>query len=201
MTARIHKSFELLAGLHFNNKYYINNYNIDCTFNVEVESIYEQNIAMDRIKYYLYECLEHCVFVNQNDLETIEKYISVGMRVSTLPEEPYDQIIAIMLLSKLNGVAEGRLLITDITVESNMSDGVSCLHSIEENLGPFYEKGWWNDSTQRINDYNPKNKKIVKLSKTKNEWQEVYLDFGQEPRIKPESAAEIIFTNFEKTDK
>lgn len=201
MTARIHKAFQLLAGLQFNNKYYINSYDIELTLNVEVESINEQNIAMDRIKYYLYECLEHCVFVNQNDLETIEKYINVGMNVSTLPEEPYDQIIAIMLLTKLNSVTEGRLLITDISVESQMSDGVSCLYSIDESVGPFYEKGWWSDSTQRINDYNPKNKKIVKLSKSKNEWQEVFLDYGQEPIISTETAAEIIFTTFEKSDK
>lgn len=199
MTARIHRAFELLTGLHFNKKFYTNQYSIDLTFNVESESIVEQNIALERIKFYLHECLEHSVLINQNDTESIEKYISAGMNVCTLPEEPYDQVVGILLLLKLNAIAEDRLVITDLSIESRMSDGVSCLHSIEENLGPFGEKGWWSDSSQRINDYSSKNKKIVKLSKMKNEWQDVYLDWGEKSVLGTE--AEIIFTSFDKTDK
>lgn len=198
MTARIHKSFNLLAGLHFNNQYYVNSYDFDLTFNVESESISEQNIAMERIQYYLHECLKHCVFVNKSDEKTIEKYSSIGMNVCTLPEEPYDQIIGIMLLTKLNAITEGRLVATDITICSDMSDGVSCLHSIEETFGPFIEKNWWNDSTQRISD-SIKKAKVVKLSKLKNEWQEVYLSWTEERTVK--DSAEIIFTSFDKTDK
>lgn len=199
MTARIHKSFDLSTGLHFNHKYYVNNYSIDATFNVESESIAEQNIALERIKFYLHECLEHSVFVNQSDTDAIEKYMGAGMNVCTLPEDPYDQVVGIMLLVKLNNIAEGRLVLTDLSVESKMSDGVSCLHSIEENTGPFNDKGWWNDSSQRINDYNNKNRKIVKISKSKTEWQDVFLDWGEKTILGKD--AEIIFTSFDKTDK
>lgn len=199
MTARIHKAFDLLTGLHFNNKYYVNSYTIDLTFNVESESIAEQNIALERIKFFLHECLEHCVFVNQNNETVVDSYEKLGMNVCTLPEEPYDQVVGIMLLVKLNAITEGRLVVTDLSIESKMSDGVSCLHSIEENVGPFYDKGWWNDSSHRINDLTTKNKKVVKLSKMKNEWQEVYLDWEEKNPVS--SKAEIIFTTFDKTDK
>lgn len=200
MTARIHKSFEILAGLHFSDIFYVNSYIIDLTLNVDSTSISEQNIAMERIKFYLHECLEHCVFVNETYTQQIEKYQDVGMRVCTLPEDPYDQVVGIMLMVKLNHITEGRLTITDLSIESKMSDGVSCLHDIEENTGPFAEKGWWNDSTQRISNYFPKNKKVVKLAKaTKNEWQDVYL--GWEEQTHSPVASEIIFTNFDKTDK
>ncbi len=199
MTARIHKTFELLTGLHFNGRYYVNKYDFDLTMNVESESITEQNIALDRIKYYLHECLQDCVFVNQSDTDSIEKYMAADMNVSTLPEDPYDQVVGVMLMVKLNSITEGRLVITDLTIESNMSDGVSCLHSIEENIGPFNDKGWWNDVSQRINDYSPKNKKIVKLSKLKNDWQEVFLDWEEKGKFGKD--AEIIFTSFDKTDK
>lgn len=198
MTAQIHKSFDLLTGLHFNGQYYVNQYLIDATFTVDTSSISEQNIAMERIKFFLHECLQHSVFVNQNDNETIEKYSKAGMNVSTLPEEPYDQIIGIMLLSKLNSITEGRLTIIDLSIESSMSDGVSCCISDDENLGPFYEKGWWNDSSQQINDIPNKNKKIVKLSKSKTEWQDVYLDWEEKANL---TSAEIVFASFEKTDK
>jgi len=200
MTARIHKSFELLAGLHFTDKYYVNNYMIDITCTVESESISEQNIAMERIKFYLHECLEHCVFVNQLNTQVIDKYQDVGINVCTLPEDPYDQVIGIMLMVKLNQITEGRLSIIDLAIESRMSDGVSCLHDIEENIGPFAEKGWWNDSSQRINDYVPRNKKVVKLSKAhRNEWQDVFLDW--EEKGQETASSEIIFTSFDKTEK
>lgn len=199
MTARIHKTFDLLTGLHFNQKYYVNKYIVDLTLNVESDSIVEQNIALDRIKFYIHECLEHSVFVNQTDIQSIEKYLAAGMQVCTLPEDPYDQVVGIMLMVKLNSIAEGRLIVTDISIDSAMSDGVSCLHSVEENTGPFSEKGWWNDSTQRITDYSNKSKKIVKLSKSKNEWQDVFLDWGEKSIVTKD--AEIIFTSFEKSDK
>lgn len=199
MTARIHKLLQFSAGLHFNNKFYINSYDLDLTFNVETESIREQNIALERIKFYVYECLQHCVFVHQNDTDTIEKYTNVGMNVCTLPEEPYDQVIGIMLMTKLNNIMDERLIITDMSIESRMSDGVSCLHSVEENIGPFTEKGWWSDNSQRINTLSNKNKKVVKLSKTKTEWQDVDLDWDDTRIINSE--AEIIFTSFDKSDK
>lgn len=198
MTARIHKSFDLLAGLHFNGQYYVNQYLIDATFTVDTSSIAEQNIAMERIKFFLHECLQHSVFVNQTDTDSVEKYSKIGMSVCSIPEEPYDQIIGIMLMTKLNSIAEGRLTIIDLSIESSMSDGVSCCISEEDSLGPFYEKGWWNDSSQQINDISSKNKKIVKLSKSKTEWQDVYLDWEEKANTTP---AEIVFASFDKTDK
>lgn len=198
MTARIHKSFELLAGLHFTGQYYVNQYLIDATFTVDTDSISEQNTAMERIKFFLYECLQHSVFVNQLDVDAIEKYNKAGMMISTLPEDPYDQIIGIMLMTKLNSIAEGRLNIVDLSIESSMSDGVSCIVSEDDSLGPFYEKGWWNESSQKINNLSNKNKKVVKLSKPKTEWQDVYLGWEEKANITP---AEIVFASFDKTDK
>jgi hypothetical protein len=198
MTARIHKAFNLLAGIHFDNKYYINSFELDLTFNVESESISEQNIALERVNYFLNECLRNSVFVNQNETEVIEKYMNAGMNVCSLPEDPYDQIVGIMLMVKLNNITEGRIILSDISIESIMSDGVSCLHSIEETVGPFSEKGWWSDNSHRINNF-VKNKKVVKLSKIKNEWQSVFLDWKPQPNITEQ--AEIIFSRFDKTDK
>jgi hypothetical protein len=84
-----------------------------------------------------------------------------------------------------------------------MSDGVSCLHNIDENIGPFVTNSWWNDSSTKINSHRPKNKKIVKLSKQKNEWADVYLDWGENSIFTTHngSTAEIVFASFDKTEK
>ena len=165
MTARIQRSFDLQMGVHFTGVFYMNLYDIDLHFNVETENIKEQTIALERIKFYLAECLENSIFVHEKEEDAIERYMSANLKVSVLPEEPYDQIIGIMLMTKLNAIAEGRLVITDISISSRMSDGVSCMQDIEDNIGPFVTKDWWNENNTKINNYkySPKNKKILKI--------------------------------------
>jgi hypothetical protein len=204
MTARIQRSFELQMGVHFTGVFYMNIYDIDLHFNVETENIKEQNIALERIKFYLAECLEYSIFVYDKEEDAIEKYMSANLKVSVLPEEPYDQIVAIMLMTKLNAITEGRLVITDISISSRMSDGVSCMHDIDDNMGPFILKDWWSEGNTKINSYkySPKNKKILKLTKLV-EWSDVYLNWDNtdEPIVQ-NIANEIVYVNFDnKTGK
>jgi hypothetical protein len=204
MTARIQRSFDLQMGVHFTGVFYMNIYDIDLHFNVETENIKEQNIALERIKFYLAECLEYSIFVHDKEEDAIEKYMSANLKVSVLPEEPYDQIVAIMLMTKLNAITEGRLVITDISISSRMSDGVSCMHDIDDNIGPFITKDWWSESNTKINSYkySPKNKKILKLTKLV-EWSDVYLNWDNtdEPIVQ-NIANEIVYVNFDnKTGK
>jgi hypothetical protein len=120
------------------------------------------------------------------------------MKVCTLPEEPYDQIIGIMLMVKCNAIAEGRLVITDISISSRMSDGVSCSHSLDENIGPFFEKGWWDESSIKMNNgISGKGKKVVRLSKPKLDWNDIYMDWGtKEPELDEYNASEVVFIEF-----
>jgi len=202
MTARIQTGFTFTTGVHFNNKFYMNNYDLDVTFMVESEIIHEQNIALERIRYFLEYVISNAIFINQVEEVAINKYIDAGIRLCTLPEEPYDQIIGIMLLTKMNALTEGRLVVSDIAISSTMSEGVSCLYSMEENLGPFADKGWWNSSQIDINDIKPKNKKIVKLNTTKNVWEELSLGYLKLDEDIPSDVQNIVFATFDtKTDK
>jgi len=205
MTARIARSFDLQMGVHFTGAFYMNLYDIDLQFNVETESIKEQNIALERIKFYLSECLEQSILIHDKEEDAIEKYMAANLRICIIPEEPYDQIIGILLLTKLNAITEGKLVITDINIGSRMSDGVTCLHSLEDNPGPFLLKGWWNDNNTKINDYkySPRNKKIVKLLKPV-EWSEIYLDYTSsddqslgDQIITNDIANDIVYINFD----
>lgn len=65
----------------------------------------------------------------QTETAVIEKYMVANLKVSTTPDEPYDQLLAILLLTKLNIITEGRLLITDITLSSGLSNGIEFLYS------------------------------------------------------------------------
>jgi len=162
---------------------------------VETESIREQNVAMERIKYFLNECLENGIFVQDNEHKVIEKYSTCGFKVCTVPEEPYDQIITLLLLTKLNSITEGRLVITDMTLGSRISDDVRFICDIESPRGPLELPGWWSDSGTSIADpikKSVKKDKIVKLFKTPStDWAEYNLVWKEKDQI---ANCEIVFT-------
>ena len=191
MSTRIERDFTFQAAVHFEEVFTMNIYEIGLAMIVDTDSIVEQNIAMDRIKHFLSECLENSVFVHIDEKKAVDKYSAADIKVCTLPEEPYDQIITLLLLLKLNAITEGRLHITDIVLKSVLSDGVKFSYDIESALSnSFDSKGWWNDSSSSISTKIPKKDKVVKITKN-TDWDSFGLEWAQKPHKKAE---EIIFT-------
>jgi hypothetical protein len=185
----IEREFDLHAAVHFEDKFLINYYSIVCSMNVETESIREQNIAMDRIKCLLDDCLSNSVLVHDSEKKAIEKYTSAGMKVCTLPEEPYDQITALMLFHKLNAITEGRIEITAISLDSVVGDGVRFIYDAENAEHP-YKSGWWNEPGPSITStVSNKKEKIVKLVK-QSDWSVYDLEWKQSSSV----PTEIIFS-------
>jgi hypothetical protein len=191
LSTRIERDFSFQAGVHFEGKLIMNVYGFTLAMEVETESIVEQNIAMDRIIYFLKDSLTNSVFVQTSDKKAIEKYTQADIKVCTVPEEPYDQIITMLLILKLNNITEGRLHITDIFLESELSDSVRFSYDFETaKHNPFGNKGWWLESSTSMNDIekNTKKEKIVRLVKH-NDWANVGLEWEKKTK-----ASEIIFT-------
>lgn len=202
MTARIKRNFAFQAGVYFKDNFYLNFYNICIYFDIETTSAIEQFVAMERIKHFISQCLENSILINEQQTLIIEKYVEASLKVCTLPADPFDQIVAIMLVKKLNSILEGRMLVTDISVTSFYSDDIHHLHSIEENFGPFNETGWWTDSTPKYNNINSinstKSKKLVKLVKQTSSWEELSLSFDVKDPFEQPKNSEIVFVNFDK---
>lgn len=197
MTTRIERDFEFQAGVYFEENFLMNTYTLSLSMLVGTDSIREQNIAMDRISCFLAEFLESCVFVNSSEKKVIDKYVAAGLKVSNLPEDPYDQIVNMMLLIKLNAITENRLVVTDARLTSRLSDGVSFCYDNEDVYGPFEQMGWWHESGTSITDLNRipnKKDKIVKLISKPSDWNEHSLQWQE----KNTTAAEIVFMSEEK---
>lgn len=178
MTTRIEKDLHITSGVHFSNKFMINSYILNISMTVETEQVREQNVAMERLEYFLNEIISNCIFIDSNDTEQIEKYMNAGIRVATLPEEPYDQIIGMILLLKLNSIMENRLVVTDLSISSKLSDDVRfCIFcEMAENI--FVGDYWWNNPSQRTYDLDKtSNKKVVKLFD--NLWAEMGLSWKE----------------------
>lgn len=195
MSTKIQRDFAFQAGVHYENKLLMNIYSTTAVIYVEVDCPKEQLIAMERIKHFLLECLENSIFVNEKEKKAIDKYLDANIKVCTLPNEPYDQVVMQALLLKLNSITEGRFVITELILSSKMSDGVKFFGDIDDVDNEFANNdGWWFNANTSISNLNRVNKKekIVKLHATPNEWEPSLL---WEIKTDKSNVAEIIFTN------
>ena len=191
MGTKISREFTFLSAIYYEGDFLINNFDISLILSVETDSILEQNVAMDRIKYFINERLENSVFVQETETKIIEKYVTAGLKVCTLPEEPYDQIITIVIVNKLNAICECKLVVTSIHLNSILSDNVGFIYDMDDiiHLVP-YKNGWWVENSNNISNIkSSKKEKIVRLVKS-NDWTSLGLDWKNK-----ENRSEIIFTS------
>jgi len=195
MSAQIERDFTFQAGVHFQGTFSMNIYAFTLNMEVTTENIREQQVAMERMKYFIYACLENSIFVQDTDRAIIEKYAACGIRVCEIPEEPFDQIIALLLLLKLDSIAEHRLAVTDIVLTSKLSDDVRFKEDLLTAKNEIPAVGWWaepNTSTSTVSKIKNKKDKIVKMINT-SEWNDVGLSW-EEDTANTSNVTEIIFT-------
>ena len=144
MHTRIEKDAFFQAAIHFEGCFYVNTYEITLSMLVETESIREQMIALERLNCFLTSSLQNCLFIEEAEIVSIENYKKAGIRICELPEEPLDQIIGMVLLQKFNAIMENRIIITDITLGSLLSEGVR--HHLVAEIAESTMSGdfWWN---------------------------------------------------------
>lgn len=200
MNTRVSREFEFQAAVHYEDSFIINSYKLDLSMEVTTDDIREQNIALDRIKYLISECFENCIFVDVHENKAIDLYLKAGLHVCPVPEEPYDQIVAAVLLSKFNAVTEKKLYVNEIKIKSAICDDVTFYVSHEENI-EFLESPnvWWTDNSASIFDVSKKSKKekIVELKKEPIDWNIIGLTW-KEKKVTSKDSGEIVFIPVDK---
>lgn len=168
MATRIEKDYIFEAGMHFEDSYLINSFELTLLMDVNTDDMHEQNIAIERIDHLIYNCLQNCVFVSIHESNAIEKYKQAGMEVCTLHDEPYDQIIASLLMIKVNTILEKKLIVEDVVFGSKITGGIRFTFSFDEIPKEYFTKNWWTVSNIRINDFETKESNVVSLFD--NDW-------------------------------
>lgn len=146
MNVRLTYESTFVGGSWFDEELVMSNYTLKLKLLTHTMDPTDQNIALERLKHFLYE-MHSTVFINQAEVEQAEAFAAVGLNVTTLPEEPVDQIVGITLYYKLNAIMEGRMSITELSISSDAGDGVEYHHSQAEHSEIFTGTGWWNEST------------------------------------------------------
>ena len=201
MNVRIQQSFSFLAGVFDPTEgLLMNEYSLTLDLITNTVDSVEQNIAFDRVNYFIDNIVSNAVFVRDTDSDTGKHLHSAGIRVITLPEEPYDQIVGLALYAKLNAIMEQRMFITDCEISSRNGRHVSYMHAAEESIGPFELPGWWNDSGLTFCNKKllARDKKVVKLVKSEDSWRNFNLDWEAGAEEPGESNVVVVKFDHEK---
>lgn len=195
MNVNLQYDIDFLAGVYYDDSLQLNSYSISMHMITQSKDAATTNIAMERLKAFVHSELEHVIFINQANESIAETLYSAGCNVCTLPEEPVDQIVGMMLYCKLNAIMEGQIIVDSLDISSTLGDNVWYQHYEEDNLGPFEVDGWWHkNSTQKETiELEDMSENVVKVQSTG--WNEYGLDW---PEAKSEKSAKVL--NFKKNE-
>lgn len=145
MNVRIRYEINFTAGIYYAGETRMNNYRLSIWLLTNSEDPLSQNIAFERIKYFMHTQMHSTIFVNLQDKEQYHKFVQAGLNVTTLPGDPVDQLIGIMLYYKLNALMEDRMLVLETEISSDLGEGVIYLHGENEISKNIQQSQWWHD--------------------------------------------------------
>lgn len=196
MNVTLQYYIDLLGAVWFEDRLHMNSYSLGLSMLTATENSAVTNVAMERVKHFVNSELANVVFVNQAHGKAVAALRDLGANVCTLPDEPVDQIIGIMLFCKLNAVTQRNLLITELEVASSQGDNIWYRHHADDNIGPFAQEGWWLSKAANHSSIDTKtDKNVVNLER--DGWKELGLEWpDQQPK-----KAKILRPNFKKNEK
>ena len=194
MNVRLQYDLEFLAGIYYEDQLQMNRYAVSLNLLTKTKDSVSTNIAMDRAKAFVHGALESTVFINSDNQERAEFMQMIGIDVTTLPEEPVDQIIGMMLYYKLNAIMEERMVVTSLDISSTLGDSVWYQHDEEDMSGPFAGEGWWHRANMQHEtvEREPEPGNVVKVVSTG--WHELNLEWPENSA--PTSDNTVVFAKF-----
>jgi hypothetical protein len=201
MNVKIGYTSHFIAGVWWDSRLIMSTYTVTFKMITATDSAQDTNTALDRLRYMVEEYLVDSVFIKETDVDQIKLLRAAGIKVITMPEEPVDQIIGMMLYSKINAVMEGCMLIRSIMLSSTAGDDVIYEHDLQESVAPFDQPGWWNIPTPACEtETRPDlNDKVFVLSAT-NQWRDLGLEWVSDAADNDQDSNVLVFTEF-RNDK
>jgi predicted Fe-Mo cluster-binding NifX family protein len=196
MNVRLEYDMNWRAAIWFEERLQINDYSAELSIYTNTMDHEDHVTCMSRLNHFMYHELTNTVFIKQDDQDQLRALAAAGIKVTTLPEEPIDQIIGIALYCKLNAILEQRMIVTNVTIQSLLGDNVRYLHNSQESLGPCSDTGWWTDPGPIHSNFKPAagNRRVVKLNRTPT-WRD--LDLGWSGAEEPKNETNtVVFAKF-----
>lgn len=200
MNVRLKRIFNFSSGIIYDNEFVINDYTVTVHLTTATSNAINQNIAYERIKYWINFVLSDSILMN-NSYALKDQWIATEQRILLLPDDPVDQLVGMMLFLKLSAIVQDNFVITDVEISSAVGDDMCYIHSENDNLGPMEQRGWWNDVRPNWVVTEKKRRSsggnVIQLNRIP-EWKDLELEFDAVP---PPDKDPVVFVDFSKDDK
>jgi hypothetical protein len=200
MNVRLKYDFPFTAGIYHNGNFYMNNYTLRVLMATVSEDPDDQTTAFERLKYFIYTCMESTVFIDGAETEQCNQYVQAGLRITTMPGAPVDQLIGIMLYHKLNAVMENRMIVFETELSSAVGEYMVYLHSDEERTVGYVQPEWWDTADLTHNEFVLDNLDNVVAIPQATAWRELDLAWTDDI-ASDESGNVVVFADFKKPDE
>ncbi len=131
------------AGIYYAGRTQMNQYVLTLSMITNSHDPENHNTAFERLKYFIYNQMDSTVYINVEHTDQCRRLAQAGLDVTTLPGEPVDQLIGLMLYYKLNSIMEDRILIEETEISSVLGENMVYLHSENENTDLPAYPDWW----------------------------------------------------------
>lgn len=96
-------------------------WNIEIDFDADIDYSFEQiEIAMMRVVFLFNEQLDHGVWISEQNPLLSEIQKNLETKLLTIPDEPFDQLIAAVLAKKIQAISAGVLSVNQIKISSTV---------------------------------------------------------------------------------
>jgi hypothetical protein len=197
MNVRLQYTMNFTAGVHYHERMVMNNYMLKVFMITNTTVAENTTIAFERLKYFIAE-LDSTVFVNSEEQLACQQYIDAGIKITTLPVDPVDQIIGVMLFHKLNAIMEDRIIMVETELSSVLGDSMVYIHSENETAENLVIPEWWmtpdlvHCDTDLID-----NDKVLAIHQA-GAWRE--LDLGWIDTVQSDQTGNIVFADFKRDE-
>ena len=188
MNVRISHDINFSAVVVDGTKFFPNSYTVRINMITLTDNSLHQNVAIKRLLVFLREIINNSMFCGtKNPISSKLVRLAKNSNVIAFPEEPYDQIVAMILFSKLQSIVEDKFEIESIIIGSNIAPDLK--YTVEEFESFEYDQNkvdlpWWERADPGTSD----RKKDIKNTPS---WTELNLDFTE--NTEPKSDVEIVF--------
>ena len=200
MNVRIQFPLTFTAGIFYDNQLQMNSYMLKLYMITNSIDGNVSNIAFDRIKHFIYNEIESSIFINSIYKEQCELYNNAGIKITTLPGDPVDQLIGIMLQHKLTAITEGRLIVAEIEISSELCDGLIYMHAEGENLADLNVPEWWQTSDLIHCDNDLINSEKILSIHQNSIWRDLDLIWPNDDKNE-QTENTVFFADFKKIDE
>ena len=200
MNVRIQYNTRFMAGIYYDDRLQLNDYTVKIYFMTNTENPADHNVALSRMKYFIYNELESCIFVDEDNTDQCQKFIDAGLNITTMPGDPVDQLIGIMLYEKMSAITEDKLIIGEIEISSMLGDGIVYLHGDNENVNDVIFPEWWRTSDLVHCNLDLINSDKVVTMHQGSVWREIDLQWPDIEDDDPETGNTIVYADFKRLD-